>query len=76
MSFESDERAIPDEVQDAMAQADAYWQHLDAAGLHVRFALTPDGVSAVVHDEHEGLSRPLSLADAVDPPKVLPPDVA
>jgi hypothetical protein len=70
------EKRIPDEVLDAMAQADAFWEHLDAAGLHVHFDLTRDGVTAVLRDEHQGLERPLSLVDAVDPPHLLPPDAA
>jgi hypothetical protein len=70
------EKRIPNEVLEAMAQAEAYWEHLDAAGLHVHFELTRDGVSAVLRDEHQGLERPLSLVDAVNPPHLLPPDAA
>jgi hypothetical protein len=70
------EKRIPNEVLDAMAQAEAFWEHLDAAGVHVHFDLTRDGVSAVLRDEHQGLERPLSLVDAVDPPHLLPPDAA
>jgi hypothetical protein len=70
------EKRIPNEVLEAMAQAEAFWEHLDAAGVHVHFDLTRDGVSAVLRDEHQGLERQLSLVDAVDPPHLLPPDAA
>jgi hypothetical protein len=75
LAHERDKR-IPDEVLDAMTQAGAFWEHLDAAGLHIHFDLTQHGVSAVLRDEHQGLSRPLSLAEVVDPPHLLPPDAA
>ncbi len=70
------EKRIPAEVLEAMAKADAFWQHLDAAGLRVHFHLTEEGVRAVLADDQDTVVRELSLAEVVDPPNLLPPDAA
>lgn len=69
------EQRIPAEVLEAMDQADALWEQLEAAGLHVHFDLTEDGVRAMLADDAGGVVRALTLAEVLDPTD-LPPDAA